>query len=140
MWAGMARASSITSTGGSAYDVVVEADAWGVGHGESDARAFEEPGSEAIGGTVSLDLVQSYDGATWDNVVAATLVSVDTGTHTIGITVDSGTLRTDAFTIVRLADYDTQAASNWPRSLLSVITNLRGTTFGSGPTSGWRLD
>jgi len=39
-----------------------------------------------------------------------------------------------------LDNYDAQAASNWPRTLGSVTTDGRGIEFGSGPTTGWKLD
>ncbi|MGB0878834.1 MAG: hypothetical protein ACPGXI_17495 [Mycobacterium sp.] len=140
LWSGVARVNTLNNTSGSSWDVVVHADAWNIGDGVSDSAAFDEPSGSSVGGTVSLVLIQGYDGTTYSNTVEADLVSVNTSTHTLSITVTSGTMLTDAFTLVYMADYDDQTTSNWPRTLLSVTCDEESTDFGTGPTTGWKLD
>lgn len=140
LWAGAARVASLTNTSGATWDAVVQSDAWGIGDGISDAAGFDEPSATSYGGTVGGLLVQGYDGTTISNTVEVTISSVDTSTHTVTVAVTSGSVLTDAFTLLVLRAYDDQAASNWPRELLSVTCDERSTDFGSGPTDGWRLD
>jgi hypothetical protein len=140
MWMGGARVTSLTNTGGAAWDLVVEADNWNAGHGLSDSRAFEEPSGSSVGGTVGVLIYQSVDGTTWGSTIEADITSVVTGTHTISVSVTSGALVDGRVSMMFLDNYDAQAASNWPRTLGSVTTDGRGIEFGSGPTTGWKLD
>lgn len=139
LWSPVGYVLTATDNGSNDWDLVISDDWLGFGHGDTDATGFTEPSGTSFGGTVTVKILQSFDGVTWGNEVTATIDSVTTGTDTIAVSVTAGTMYADTWKLIRLAAYDDQAASNWPRSLLSVHTTGDG-TFGSGPTTGWRLD
>lgn len=139
IWTPSAKVIASVNTGGSSWTLTCKADWLGIGHDSTDVAGFVEPSWSSYGGTLAVKVIQSFNGRDWGNVVLADVVSVDTGTDEIDITVTSGTLYRDTWKILLVAPYDDQDANNWARNVFSWHTDATG-EFGSGPTQGWKLD